>query len=88
VHCVGLSVLSGSHLSLVPDVLDRMRAAGLDDVPLIVGGIIPEGDADALRALGVAAVFTPKDVSLTAMMGRIVTEIRLARGLEAATAGA
>src|SRR5204863_1759828 len=42
VHCVGLSVLSGSHLSLVPDVLGRMRAAGLDDVPLIVGGIIPE----------------------------------------------
>jgi (2R)-ethylmalonyl-CoA mutase len=88
VHCVGLSVLSGSHLSLVPDVLDRMRAAGLDDVPVIVGGIIPEGDAEALRALGVAAVFTPKDVSLTAMMGRIVTEIRRARGLEAATASA
>jgi (2R)-ethylmalonyl-CoA mutase len=88
VHCVGLSVLSGSHLSLVPDILDRMRAAGLDDVPVVVGGIIPEADAASLRALGVAAVFTPKDVSVTAMMGRIVTEIRRARGLEAATAGA
>jgi (2R)-ethylmalonyl-CoA mutase len=65
----------------VPDVLDRMRAAGLDDVPVIVGGIIPEGDADALRRQGVAAVFTPKDVSLTSMMGQIVTEIRRARGL-------
>jgi (2R)-ethylmalonyl-CoA mutase len=81
VHCIGLSVLSGSHLSLVPEVLDRARAAGLDDVPVIVGGIIPEGDAAALRALGVAAVFTPKDVSLTAMMGTIVSEIRRAHGL-------
>jgi (2R)-ethylmalonyl-CoA mutase len=82
VHCVGLSVLSGSHLSLVPDVLERMRAAGLDDVPLIVGGIIPAADSRSLLAQGVAAVFTPKDISLTAMMGRMVEEIRRARGLE------
>ncbi len=82
VHCVGLSVLSGSHLSLVPDVLSRLRAAGLDDVPLVVGGIIPAADARALVEQGVAAVFTPKDVSLTATMGRIVEEIRRARGLE------
>jgi (2R)-ethylmalonyl-CoA mutase len=81
VHCVGLSVLSGSHLSLVPDVLTRMRAAGLDDVPLVVGGIIPGSDARTLQQHGVAAVFTAKDLSLTAMMGRIVTEIRTARGL-------
>jgi (2R)-ethylmalonyl-CoA mutase len=81
VHCVGLSVLSGSHLSLVPDVLARLRAAGLDDVPLVVGGIIPAADARSLVDRGVAAVFTPKDVSLTAMMGRIVEEIRRARGL-------
>jgi (2R)-ethylmalonyl-CoA mutase len=81
VHCIGLSVLSGSHLSLVPEVLDRMRAAGLDDVPVIVGGIIPQADAEVLRAMGVAAVFTPKDVSLTAIMGKVVTEIRRARGL-------
>ncbi len=82
VHCVGLSVLSGSHLSLVPDVLARLRAAGLDDVPLVVGGIIPGADARCLLDQGVAAVFTPKDVSLTATMGRIVEEIRRARGLE------
>ena len=81
VHCVGLSVLSGSHLSLVPDVLARLRSAGLDDVPVIVGGIIPEADVRTLLASGVAAVFTPKDISMTAMMGRIVTEIRRARGL-------
>jgi ethylmalonyl-CoA mutase len=81
VHCVGLSVLSGSHLSLVPDVLARLRSAGLDDVPVIVGGIIPEADIRSLLADGVAAVFTPKDISMTAMMGRIVEEIRRARGL-------
>ncbi len=81
VHCVGLSVLSGSHLSLVPDVLTRMHAAGLDDVPLVVGGIIPESDARVLLDHGVAAVFTPKDHSLTTMMGSIVEEIRRARGL-------
>jgi (2R)-ethylmalonyl-CoA mutase len=86
VHCIGLSVLSGSHLSLVPDVLDRLRAAGLDDVPVIVGGIIPEADIHTLQDQGVAAVFTPKDVSLTSMMGRIVEEIRQARGLAPAVA--
>jgi ethylmalonyl-CoA mutase len=82
VQCVGLSVLSGSHLSLVPDVLARMRAAGLDDVPLVVGGMISDTDARTLKGQGVAAVFTAKDTSLTAMMGQIVEEIRLARGLE------
>ena len=49
VHCVGLSVLSGSHMQLVPDVLDGLRAAGAGDVPVVVGGIIPEADAAALR---------------------------------------
>jgi (2R)-ethylmalonyl-CoA mutase len=81
VHAVGLSILSGSHLELVPEVLRGLRAAGLDDVPLIVGGIIPDDDAKALEALGVAGVFTPKDYSLTESMGRIVEEIRRARGL-------
>ncbi|HVN11416.1 MAG TPA: protein meaA [Kineosporiaceae bacterium] len=81
VHCVGLSVLSGSHLQLVPSVLDGLHANGLDDVPVVVGGIIPPADADTLRALGVAAVFTPKDYSLTQIMRRIVEEIRRARGL-------
>ena len=81
VHCVGLSVLSGSHLELVPDVLDGLRAAEVDDVPVIVGGIIPEADERTLLGLGVAAVFTPKDYGLTEMMIRIVDEIRLRRGL-------
>jgi (2R)-ethylmalonyl-CoA mutase len=81
VHCVGLSVLSGSHMQLVPEVLDGLRAAGLADVPLIVGGIIPEGDERKLLSLGVAGVFTPKDYGLTEMVGKIVDQIRVAQGL-------
>jgi (2R)-ethylmalonyl-CoA mutase len=81
VHCVGLSVLSGSHLELVPDVLAGLRREGLDDVPVVVGGIIPDTDAKTLLDQGVAAVFTPKDHSLTESMARIVAEIRRAHGL-------
>ncbi len=81
VHCVGLSILSGSHMELVPDVLEQMRTAGLDDVPVIVGGIIPDRDARALQELGVAAVFTPKDFSLTQAMAGIVRAIRDAHEL-------
>jgi methylmalonyl-CoA mutase C-terminal domain len=81
VHCVGLSILSGSHMELVPRVLDGLRAAGAGDLPVIVGGIIPESDAEALRRLGVAAVFTPKDFGLTQIMGGIVDVIRASRGL-------
>ncbi|MGC0422955.1 (2R)-ethylmalonyl-CoA mutase [Embleya sp. AB8] len=83
VHCVGLSILSGSHLELIPDVLARMRAAGIGDVPVIVGGIIPVADAAVLRSQGVAAVFTPKDFGITDIMGRIVEVIREANGLAA-----
>jgi (2R)-ethylmalonyl-CoA mutase len=72
-HVVGLSILSGSHMPLIVEVLDRMRAAGLGDVPLVVGGIIPEDDAARLRALGVAAVYTPKDFELNRIMMDIVT---------------
>ena len=72
VHVVGLSILSGSHLPLVKEVVDRMRAAGLDDVPLVVGGIIPETDAAELRAYGVARVYTPKDFELNKIMSDIV----------------
>nr|WP_269453193.1 protein meaA [Yinghuangia sp. ASG 101] len=82
VHCIGLSILSGSHLELIPDVLARMREAGLDDVPVVVGGIIPGADARALLAQGVAAVFTPKDFGITEIMGRIVAEIRKANRLD------
>ena len=72
VHILGLSILSGSHLPLIAEVLDLMRATGLQ-VPLIVGGIIPEDDADRLRAMGVAAVYTPKDFELNRIMLDIVT---------------
>ena len=81
VHCVGLSILSGSHMELVPDVLRGLRDAGAGDIPVIVGGIVPESDARALEEQGVAAVFTPKDFGLTEIMGHIVTEIRKANGL-------
>jgi (2R)-ethylmalonyl-CoA mutase len=76
VHVVGLSVLSGSHLEVVPAVVDGLRAAGADDVPVVVGGIIPAADAATLRERGVAAVFTPKDYKLTAMMDEIVSLVR------------
>jgi (2R)-ethylmalonyl-CoA mutase len=76
VHVVGLSVLSGSHLEVVPAVVDGLRAAGADDVPVVVGGIIPPEDAAVLRERGVAAVFTPKNYRLTEMMDEIVTLIR------------
>lgn len=82
VHAVGLSVLSGSHARLVPDVLERLREAGAADIPVIAGGIIPNGDAERLRAAGVAAVFTPKDFDITGIIGRIVDEIRKANKLE------
>ncbi|GAA1237865.1 protein meaA [Pseudonocardia alaniniphila] len=76
VHVVGLSVLSGSHREVVPAVVEGLRAAGADDVPVVVGGIIPPEDAAVLRERGVAAVFTPKDFRLTEMMDEIVTLIR------------
>jgi (2R)-ethylmalonyl-CoA mutase len=82
VHCVGISILSGSHMELVPAVLDGLRDAGLGDVPVIVGGIIPEADARRLEELGVAAVYTPKDFGLTEIMGGIVDVIRKAHGLD------
>lgn len=93
VHCVGLSILSGSHAELVPDVLSRLRRTGIDaspgphgpgdaPIPVIVGGIIPSADATALREAGVAAVFTPKDFGITEIIGRIVDEIRKANQLD------
>ncbi len=77
VHVVGLSILSGSHVPLVREVMERMRAEGLDDIPVIVGGIIPPEDAKTLKAFGVAAVYTPKDFQLNDIMADIV---RLAGG--------
>ncbi len=81
VHLVGLSVLSGSHLEMVPAVLDGLRAAGLADVPVVVGGIIPARDARVLTERGVARVFTPADYELTAIMDGLVDVVRAAHGL-------
>ncbi|MEM6660690.1 MAG: protein meaA [Pseudomonadota bacterium] len=72
VHVIGLSVLSGSHMELITDVLDQMRIAGISDIPVVAGGIIPDEDADALRAKGVARVYTPKDFELNRIMADIV----------------
>jgi (2R)-ethylmalonyl-CoA mutase len=72
-HVVGLSILSGSHLPLMAEVIQRMTQAGLAHIPVVVGGIIPEDDARALRALGAAAVYTPKDFELNRIMMDIVT---------------
>ncbi|WP_340115883.1 protein meaA [Pelagibius sp. 7325] len=72
VHVVGLSILSGSHVALVGEVLERMEKAGLGRVPLVAGGIIPTEDAAALKKAGVAAVYTPKDYDLTAILESIV----------------
>jgi ethylmalonyl-CoA mutase len=71
-HVVGLSILSGSHIALVRDVVARMRTAGLGDVPLVVGGIIPPEDAQALQQAGVAAVYTPKDFQLNRIMADVL----------------
>jgi (2R)-ethylmalonyl-CoA mutase len=72
VHVVGLSVLSGSHMEVVPAVVAGLAAAGAADIPVVVGGIIPPEDAAVLRQQGVVGVFTPKDYDMTSMMNEIV----------------
>jgi len=72
VHVIGLSILSGSHVALVQDVMERLRKLGLRDVPVVVGGIIPPADAAQLIGFGVARVYTPKDYDVTAIMADIV----------------
>ena len=81
VDLVGLSILSGSHLEMVPAVVAGLRAAGLGDVPVVVGGIIPAADAASLLAAGVSRVFTPKDYALTQIMDDMVTVVRTAHAL-------
>ena len=71
-HVVGLSILSGSHIPLVEELMERLRATGLGHIPVVVGGIIPEVDAQRLRAMGVAKVYTPKDFELNTIMFDIV----------------
>ena len=72
VHIMGLSILSGSHVPLVEETMARMKAAGLD-IPVIVGGIIPDADAQTLRALGIARVYTPKDFDLNQIMRDVIS---------------
>ncbi len=80
VHIVGLSILSGSHMTLVPVVLEGLREAGLGDVPVVVGGIVPESDAAELWRMGVARVYTPKDYELTAILYDMVELVRQSHG--------
>ncbi|MBU2090407.1 MAG: protein meaA [Alphaproteobacteria bacterium] len=75
VHVIGLSILSGSHAVLVAEVLERMRALGIDDIPVVLGGIIPPTDAEALTRAGVARIYTPKDYDMTRIMADIVAVV-------------
>ena len=75
VHIVGLSILSGSHVPLVEDVMERMRGAGLSHIPVIVGGIIPPEDEVALEKVGVSAIYTPKDFDLNKIMLDLVVQV-------------
>ncbi len=84
VHVVGLSILSGSHRDLIPAVLEALRHAGAGDVPVVVGGIIPEADAAQLQKAGVAAVYTPKDWDLNRMMRDIVSLVAERNGVDTA----
>jgi (2R)-ethylmalonyl-CoA mutase len=83
VHVVGLSILSGSHRELIPSVLAALREAGIGDVPVIVGGIIPAADVAPLREAGVAAVYTPKDFDITRIMRDIVALVAERSGVAA-----
>jgi len=83
VHVIGLSILSGSHAELIPAVLEALREAGVGDIPVVVGGIIPESDAIALREAGVAAVYTPKDWDLNRMMRDIISLVAVRHSVPA-----
>jgi (2R)-ethylmalonyl-CoA mutase len=83
-HVVGLSILSGSHVPLVRDVMALMRERGMDNVPVIVGGIIPEADENILRQVGVSRIYTPKDFQLNAIMGDIVELAGMTRAEQSA----
>jgi (2R)-ethylmalonyl-CoA mutase len=80
VHCVGLSILSGSHVALTREVLAKLKAAGLGHVPVVVGGIIPPQDAETLKAEGVAAIYTPKDFAINRIMSDIVKTVEASAG--------
>jgi (2R)-ethylmalonyl-CoA mutase len=81
VHLIGLSVLSGSHMELIDDIREELQKIGASEIPVVIGGIIPEVDARRLREKGVKAVFTPKDMDMNAIMDTMVSIIRQANGL-------
>jgi (2R)-ethylmalonyl-CoA mutase len=83
VHVVGLSILSGSHRELIPSVIEALEQAGAGDVPVVVGGIIPDADAAKLREAGVAAVYTPKDYDLNRMIRDIIALVAERHGAAA-----
>jgi (2R)-ethylmalonyl-CoA mutase len=82
VHAIGLSILSGSHRELIPSVLDALVQAGAGEIPVVVGGIIPDADAVRLREIGVAAVYTPKDYDLNRMLREIIALVAERNGVE------
>ena len=84
VHVIGLSILSGSHRELIPSVLGALRETGGGEIPVVVGGIIPDADAEPLRAAGVAAVYTPKDFELTRILRDVVAIVAERNGIAAA----
>jgi len=83
VHVIGLSILSGSHRELIPDVVAALREAGGSDIPVVVGGIIPDADVEPLRVAGIAAVYTPKDFDLSTIMRDIVALVAERNGVAA-----
>ena len=83
VHLIGLSVLSGSHLELAAEIAIELEQLGLSQLPVIIGGIIPEDDAELLQQRGIAAIYTPKNVDMNAIMADILNIIRRRNGLEA-----
>jgi (2R)-ethylmalonyl-CoA mutase len=85
VHVVGLSILSGSHRELIPAVLNALRDAGVGEIPVVVGGIIPEADAGWLREAGVSAVYTPKDWDLNRLLRSIVSLVGERQRIDTAT---
>jgi len=80
VHCVGLSILSGSHIAMTREVLAKLKAAGLSNVPVVVGGIIPPEDAAILKAEGIAAIYTPKDFAINAIIRDVADVVEKALG--------
>ena len=75
-HLIGLSILSGSHGELIPEVLEGLAAEDAADIPVVVGGIIPTDDAEALRAAGVAAVYTPKDFEVSRLIAEMAELVK------------